>query len=33
MKKSSFTDDQIIINRESWWKEVLLTRKYGYNKN
>ena len=26
-------DDNIIINRESWWKESLLTRKFGYNKN
>ena len=28
------TDDSSIIERESFWKEVLLTRtKYGYNKN
>ena len=27
------TDDQIIIDRESWWKEVLQSRTYGYNKN
>lgn len=27
------TDDQVIINRESYWKEVLMTRKFGYNKN
>lgn len=27
-------DDNIIINRESYWKEVLLTRgQFGYNKN
>lgn len=31
----STTNDDIIIERESWWKEVLLSRdeKYGYNKN
>jgi hypothetical protein len=29
----STTDDQIIINRESWWKEVLLSRQFGYNEN
>lgn len=29
----STTDDQIIIERESWWKEVLQTRKFGYNEN
>jgi len=29
----STTDDQVIINRESWWKEVLQSRKYGYNEN
>lgn len=31
----STTNDQIIIDRESWWKEVLLSRQelYGYNKN
>jgi hypothetical protein len=29
----STTDDQIIIDRESWWKEVLQTRKFGYNEN
>ena len=27
------TDDQIILDRESWWKTVLLTRKFGYNRN
>lgn len=27
------TDDQIILMRESWWKETLLTRKFGYNSN
>ncbi len=31
----STTDDKIILNRESWWKEVLLTRnpEFGYNAN
>lgn len=29
----STTDDQTIIDRESWWKEVLQTRKFGYNEN
>lgn len=29
----STVDDEVIIERESWWKEVLLTRKYGYNNN
>lgn len=29
----STTDDQIIIERESWWKEVLHSRKFGYNEN
>lgn len=27
------TSDQDIINRESFWKEVLGTRKFGYNAN
>jgi len=27
-------DDKVIIERESYWKEVFLSRgKYGYNKN
>lgn len=26
-------DKNIILLRESWWKEVLQTRKFGYNKN
>ena len=26
-------DDQLILSRESWWKQVLQTRKFGYNKN
>jgi hypothetical protein len=29
----STTNDQIIIARESWWKEILLSRKFGYNEN
>lgn len=29
----STTDDQIIINRETWWKEVLQSRQFGYNEN
>lgn len=30
--KSSI-DDEVIIERECWWKEVLQSRKYGYNVN
>ena len=29
----STTDDQIIIDRESWWKKVLRSRQFGYNEN
>ena len=32
----TFTDDVLdkdIISRESFWKDVLMTRKYGYNSN
>jgi len=29
----STTDDQLIIQRENWWKEVLQSRKFGYNEN
>jgi hypothetical protein len=29
----STTQDQIIIDRESWWKEVLQSRRHGYNEN
>jgi hypothetical protein len=29
----STIDDQLIIQRESWWKEVLQTRGFGYNEN
>jgi hypothetical protein len=27
------TDDAAILEREQYWKRVLLTREYGYNKN
>ena len=26
-------DDEIILKRESWWKDILQTRKFGYNDN
>ena len=26
-------DDSVILNRESWWKETLQTRIFGYNNN
>lgn len=29
----STTNDEIIIGREQWWKRILLTREYGYNRN
>jgi len=29
----SSTDDQIIIERESWWKNILQSKEFGYNKN
>lgn len=29
----STTEDQIIIERESWWKEILQSRQFGYNEN
>ena len=29
----STIDDIVIIKRESWWKENLMTRLFGYNKN
>ena len=31
----STIDDKVIIQRESWWKETLMTRdkKFGYNDN
>ena len=27
------TDDKIVLRRESWWKETLKSRKWGYNSN
>jgi len=27
------TDDQVILQRESWWKSVLQSRQFGYNEN
>jgi len=27
------TNDNVIIARENWWKETLMTRKFGYNSN
>ncbi len=29
----SKVDDQVVIARECWWKSVLMTREFGYNKN
>lgn len=29
----STTENEIIIERENWWKETLLCRKFGYNAN
>lgn len=29
----STTDDQLIIDREKWWKQVLQSRRFGYNEN
>lgn len=29
----SSTNDQIIIEKENWWKDVLQSRKFGYNEN
>lgn len=29
----STTDDQTIIERESWWKEILQSKRFGYNEN
>lgn len=26
-------DDSVILERESWWKETLQSRKFGYNRN
>ena len=30
---NSRVDDSFILNRESWWKDTLLTRMFGYNSN
>ncbi len=30
---NSRVDDSFILNRESWWKDTLLTRIFGYNSN
>lgn len=30
---NSKTDDKYVLQRESWWKEVLDSRKHGYNDN
>jgi hypothetical protein len=27
------TSDDLIINRESWWKNALCSREFGYNAN
>lgn len=29
----STTEMQVILERENWWKEILLSRKFGYNCN
>ncbi len=29
----STIEDKVIIHRENWWKNTLMTRKFGYNKN
>ena len=29
----STIDDKVILGRESWWKEVLQSREFGYNQN
>lgn len=29
----STTEDKIILERESWWKSILTSRKFGYNEN
>lgn len=29
----STTENELIIERESWWKETLISRKFGYNAN
>lgn len=30
---NSKVDDNYILSREKWWKETLMSKKYGYNKN
>ena len=30
---NSKVKDEYILKRESWWKDVLKTRKFGYNSN
>ena len=27
------TDDGLVLRRESWWKEALQSRRFGYNSN
>lgn len=29
----STVDDKVILKRESWWKQSLLTKRFGYNEN
>jgi len=29
----STTDDKVILHRESWWKQTLHSKKFGYNEN
>jgi len=31
--RPAYTDDQEIMSRENYWKEALLSRKFGYNRN
>lgn len=30
---NSKVDDESILTRESWWKETLQSRRFGYNSN
>ena len=30
---NSKIDDAVILERESWWKDILQTRQFGYNDN
>ena len=30
---NSKVDSSLVIEREQWWKNLLLTREFGYNKN